>query len=167
MSDEKKEKDGSFDPGCITDIQDKLLSHNYVLRAFATLLTTSGLSDFATQYPTDVHSDSNHEAEALRFGLSQIIDLYLAHQESILAEYVDQYHKSDIALVRWAKFAIESVERRAFCTKEGAIKELREAVANLDTVINRDGELKGKADEMKETCMKYLKQMTEKVKECG
>lgn len=158
MSEEKK-KEGSFDPGCITDIQDKLLSHNYVLRAFATLLMSSDLSDFATQYPTDVHSESNYEADALRFGLSQIIDLYLAHQERIIEEYVDQYHKSDICLVRYAKFIIDAAGHGAYTSKDVAIRELRKEAANLDTVINRDGELKEKAEELKETCMKYLKQL--------
>ena len=156
---EEKRKEGSFDPGCITDIQDKLLSHNYVLRAFATLLTSSDLSNFATQYPTDIHSESNYEADTLRFGLSQIIDLYLAHQERILEEYVDQYHNSDIGLVKWAKSAIEMVEQGAFTKKEAAINKLCETIATLDTVINRNGELKEKAEGLKETCVKYLKQL--------
>lgn len=154
---EEKGKEGSFDPGCVTDIQDKLLSNNYALKAFASLLGSSELSDFADHYPADVYKESNYEADALRFGLSQIIDLYLTHQERIIEEYVDQYHKSDICLVKWAKSTIDMVERGAFTTKDAAINPLREAVGNLDIVINRDGELKGKTEEIKETCMKYLK----------
>lgn len=167
MSNEIKEKEGSFDPGCVADIQDKLLSNNYALKALASLLMSSDLSDFADQYPADVYRESNYEAEALRFGLSQIIDFYLAHQEQILKEYVDQYHKSDINMVRRSKNVVEDMNKGAFRTKEAAIKALREAVENLDTVINHDGELKGKAEELKEMCMVYLKPLAGKSKENG
>jgi hypothetical protein len=166
MSEEKK-KEGSFDPRCVADIYDKLDSHSYALRALGTLLKSSDFNELSDDSAGDLPVTHPDHPCNLRWGLSQIIDLYLAHQERILMEYVDQYHKSDIALVRWAKFAIEMVERRAFCTKEGAIKELREAVANLDTVINRNGEFKGKANEMKETCMGYLKQLAGEEAEGG
>lgn len=156
---EEKEKEGSFDPGCITDLQNKLLSHNYALKAFAVLLQSSDLSDFATQYPTDVSREHNYEADALRFGLLQIIDLYLAHQESIIAGYVDQYNKSDINLVRESESLIGMVDHDAFNSKDAANNALREAMEHLDIVINRNGELKEKAVELKETCMGYLKRL--------
>ncbi|MCC6325703.1 MAG: hypothetical protein DCC43_14590 [Candidatus Brocadia sp.] len=90
---EAKKKEGSFDPGCITDLQDKLLSHHYALRAFAVLLQDSDLTDFATQYPTPGCEERNYEAEALRLGLSQIIELYLEHQERIIEKHVEQYER--------------------------------------------------------------------------
>ncbi len=166
MSEEKK-KEGSFDPGCITDIQDKLLSNNYALKAFASLLNSSDLSDFANQYPADVYRENNYEAEALRFGLSQIIDLYLAHQEQIIKEYVDQYFKSDMYLVGHTKAIIDNFSLGAYTSRDVAIRELHEEVANLDTVINRDGELKGKGEELKETCLKHLEQLAKKAKGNG
>lgn len=164
---EEKKKEGSFDPGCVADIQDKLLSNNYALKALASLLNSSDLSDFADQYPADVYRENNYEAEALRFGISQIIDLYLAHQEQIIKEYVDQYFKSDMHLVGHTKVIINDFRLSNYTSKDVAIRELREEIANLDTVINRDGELKGKAEELKETCMRYLEQLTAKAKKGG
>lgn len=164
---EEMKKEGCFDPECITDIQDKLLSNNYALKAFAALLASSDLHDFANQYPADIYRDNNYNAEALRLGLSQIIDLYLEHQERIIDEYVDQYHKSDTCLVRWVKSAIDMVERGAFTTKDAAINKLRETIDDLDIVIKRGGELKEKAEELKGYCMTYLKPMTGKTKENG
>lgn len=164
MSEEKK-KEGSFDPRCVADIYDKLDSHSYALRALGTLLKSSDFNDLSDDSAGDLPVTHPDHPCNLRWGLSQIIDLYLAHQERVIMEYVDQYHKSDIALIKWAKSAIEMVEQGAFRTKEGAIKELREALEKLNIVINRDEELKGKAEEIKETCMGYLKQLAEKAKE--
>lgn len=165
MSDEKKDekkKEGSFDPGCVADIYDKLSSHNYALRAFAALLMSSNLRDFADQRLADTLKSDNFEASNLRWGLSQIIDLYLAHQERILEEYVDQYHESDICLMKWAKSAIDAVDHGAFTTKDAAMNKLRETVEDLTIVINRNGELKEEAEKLKSYCTDYIKQMTGK-----
>lgn len=163
-NDEKK-KEGSFDPRCIADIYDKLDSHSYALRALGTLLKSSDFNELSDDSAGDLPVTHPDHPCNLRWGLSQIIDLYLAHQEQILAEYVDQYHKSDIALVRHTKFIIDAISQGAYRSKDVAIRELREEVANMDTVINRNGEFKGKAEEMKETCMGYLKQLAGKAKE--
>lgn len=64
--------------------------------------------------------------------------------------------------MKWAKSAIDMVEHDAFNTKDAAINKLREITENLDIVINRDGELKEKAAELKETCMEYLKRLAGK-----
>lgn len=162
MSEEKKEKEGSFDPRCVADIYDKLSAHNYALRAFGALLQSSDLFSFADQNLADTMKSNNFEAADLRWGLSQIIDLYLAHQESILAGYVDQYSKSDICLMRRAKYLIGSMDRGGYQTKNVAIRELREAADILDTVISHDGELKEKAEELKSRCMEYLQPLTGK-----
>lgn len=166
MSEEKK-KEGSFDPRCVADIYDKLDCHSYALRALGTLLKSSALADFADQDLEDTMESDDFEKANLRWGLSQIIDLYLAHQERIVNEYVDQYFKSDMYLVGHAKFIIDNFSLGAYTSKDVAIRELRKEVANLDIVINRDGELKEKAEEIKETCMRYLKQLAGKVKEGG
>lgn len=164
MSEEKK-KEGSFDPRCVADIYDKLDSHSLVLRALGSLLKSSDFNDLSDDSAGDLPvTDLDHPCN-LRWGISQIIDLYLAHQERIIKEYVDQYFKSDINLVRHAKFIIDAVGNGAYTSRDVAIRELREEVASLDTVINRDGELKGKAEELKETCVGYLKQLAEKAKE--
>lgn len=170
MSNDKKEekgKEGSFDPGCVGDLCDKLSGHNYALRAFAALLRSSDLHDFADQDLADSMKSDDFEAANLRWGLAQIIELYIDHQERILKGYVEQYFKSDYELVRWSKSIIGMVDQGAFTTNTAAINKLREAVENLDIVIGRDGELKEKAMELKETCMKYLKRLAGKTKESG
>lgn len=121
------------------------------MRAFAALLRSSDLADFADQGLSDTLKSNDFETSNLRWGLSQIIDLYLAHQESILSGYVGQYHKSDYELVRRSKYLIGMVDQGAFSTKDAAINALREAVGNLSVVIDRDGELKEKARELKES----------------
>lgn len=169
MSEEKKDekkKEGSFDPRCVAAIYDKLSSHNYALRAFAALLRSSDLFDFADERLAATLKSDNHEASNLRWGLSQIIDLYLAHQERIVEEYVDQYHESDICLMKWAKVAIDAVDQGAFITKDAAINKLQEAIKNLNIIINRNGELKEEAEKLKTYCMTYIKRMTGK-KESG
>lgn len=166
MSEEKK-KEGSFDPRCVADIYDKLDSHSYALRALGTLLKSSALADFADQDLEDTMKSDDFEKANLRWGLSQIIDLYLAHQERIVNEYVDQYFKSDMYLVGHAKFIIDDFRLGNYTSKDVAMRKLREEVANLDTVINRDGELKGKAGELKETCLKHLEQLAKNAKGDG
>ncbi|MCK6469395.1 MAG: hypothetical protein L6Q53_14545 [Candidatus Brocadia sinica] len=162
---EKKKKEGSFDPRCIADIYDKLDSHSYALRALGNLIKTSDFNELSDDSAGDLPLSHPDHPSNLRWGISQIIDLYLAHQERILKEYVDQYFKSDMYLVGHAKFIIDAVDRGAYTSRDVAIRELREEVANLDTVINRNGELKEKAKELKETCMRCLKQL--KGKEMG
>lgn len=170
MSDEKKDeknKEGSFDPKCVADIYDKLSSHNYALRAFGALLKSSDFNELSDDSAGDLPvTHPNHPCN-LRWGLSQIIDLYLAHQESILEGYVEQYHKSDYALMRRSKFLIELVDQGAFTTKEAAINALREAMGILSVIIDRGGELKEEAEKLKNYCMNYIRQMTGKGKESG
>lgn len=162
---EVKEKEGSFDPGCVADIYDKLSSHNYALRAFAALLQSSDLFDFADERLAATLKSDNHEASSLRWGLSQIVDLYLEHQERIVEEYVDQYHKSDICLMKWAKYVINEMDRGVFPTKGMAINKLQEAMKNINIIITRNGELKEEAEKLKNCCMNYIKQMTGKANE--
>jgi hypothetical protein len=164
---EEKEKEGSFDPRCVADIYDKLSGHNYALRALGALLRSSALDDFADPLLGETLKSDNFKAADLRWGLSQIIDLYLAHQEMILKGYVDQYFKSDYELVRRSKSIIEMVDQGGFTTKDAAANALREAVGNLSVVIDRGGALKENAEKLKEECLTYLRQLRGKVAEGG
>ena len=125
---EEKRKKGEFDPEVIKDIYDTLTTHNLALRAFGTLLRSSDLSEFVDQGLADTLKSNNFEKANLRWGLQQIIELYLAHQERILLEYVDQYHKSDIWLTKRASAYISMFEQGAFKSWEVAINQLREAL---------------------------------------
>lgn len=153
---EKTKKEGEFDPEVINDIYDEMHSHNFALRAFGTLLRHSDLVDFADTTGKDF------DAYTLRCGLSQIIELYLSHQERLLSAHVEQYKKSDAHLVKQARISISVVEQGAFRSKEVAVNHLRDAVNDLDIVIERNGELQDKAMDLKRICLDYIKQLSEK-----
>ncbi|MDN3512323.1 MAG: hypothetical protein NG784_13620 [Candidatus Jettenia sp.] len=159
---EMKEKEGSFDPGCVADIYDKLSNYNHALRALGVLLKSSDFNELSDDSAGDLPVTHHDHPCNLRWGLSQIIDLYLAHQERILEEYVDQYHESDIYLIKRAKSAIDAVDHGAFTTKDAVMNKLRETIEDLTIVINRNGELKEEAEKLKSYCMTYIKQMTGK-----
>lgn len=160
---EKKEKELDFEPGDVSDIYDKLSNHSFALRAFGALLRSSDLNDFADagygEGCRDPHMGSN-----LRWGLEQIIELYLAHQESILSEHLDAYHTSDTALVRRARSLISMVEQGAFVSREVSATRLRETISDLDIVINRNGDLQETALQLKGVCLNYLEQLKGKGK---
>ncbi len=158
MAEDKRE--GDFDPGCVTEIYNTLTDHNFALRAFGALLRSSNLAEFADQDLADrLAPVKNTQADNLRWGLSQLIELYLGHQEQVLSGYVDQYHKSDVWLTKRAADLISMVDQGAFISREVAANNLREAVSNLDIVISRGGEMREKAEALKETCMGYIRQL--------
>lgn len=158
----KEKKEGEFDPEVVNDIYDEMHSHNFALRAFGTLLKSSDLSDFADRSLGDSLKSNNFEAADLRWGLSQIIELYLSHQERLLSAHVEQYKKSDAHLVRQGQRSISMIEQGAFVSREVAINHLRDAVNDLDIVIERNGELQDKAMQLKRICLDYIKQLSEK-----
>ena len=156
---EDTEREGEFDPGCVENIYEEINNHNFALRAFGALLRSSDLMDFCNQ---SYGEGREGKAEDLRWGLGQIIDLYLAHQERILSEYVDRYDKSDMALVGRARITLNMIGQRAYRTREAAATNLREAASCLDIVIGRGGELKCQAEELKGKCMELLNAATGK-----
>lgn len=158
-TEEKKEKKPDFEPGDVSDIYDKLSKHSFALQAFGALLRSSDLNDFADAAYGESHKD---KASNIRWGLSQIIELYLGHQERILSEHLDEYHKSDTALIKRGKITISMVEQGAFISRDVSANKLRAAISNLDIVINRRGDLEEKAHELKGVCLKYIDQLTGK-----
>ncbi len=153
----KKKPD--FEPGDVLDIYDKLSTHSFALQAFGALLRSSDLNDFADAAYGEGHRDT---ASNMRWGLSQIIELYLDYQERILSEHLDEYRKSDTALIKWAKNSISMVEQRAFVSREVAAAKLKETIADLDIVIDRNGDLQDTALQLKGVCLKYIDQLTGK-----
>ncbi len=145
----KMDRKGDFDPGCVTEIYNTLTGHNFALRAFGALLRSSDLTDFSEDGYRDPNAPGNRNAEELRYGLSQLIELYLAHQEQVLTGYVDQYHESDIWLIKRSADLISMIEQGAFISREIMANELREAISMLDIVIARGGDLVEKAAAMK------------------
>lgn len=129
--------EGYFDPEAVVEIYDEMSLHSLSLKAVASLLK---------------ESSSDHEDGDPRYGLSQIIEMYIERQESILRKYVDQYENSNIALTESAESTIQMIKEGAFTSKEVATVHLREAIHNLDIVIGRNGGFKGKAEKLKAEC---------------
>jgi hypothetical protein len=153
----EKEKKPDFEPGDVSDIYDKLSAHSFALKAFGELLRTSDLNAFTDDAYGKEHPDT---ASNMRWGLSQIIELYLDHQERILSEHLDEYHKSDAVLIKRAKISLSMVEQGTFTSRKVSANNLRKAISNLDIVINQRGDLEGKAHELKSVCLKYIEQLT-------
>ncbi len=162
----EKEKELDFEPGDVSDIYNKLFNHSFALRAFGALLKSSGLRDFSDESDL-LDSPRDDRRLSLRWGLEQIIELYLAHQESILSEHLDAYHTSDTALVRRARSLIIMVEQGAFISRKVSATRLRETITDLDIVIERRGDLEEKAHELKGVCLKYIEQLTGEKKAPG
>lgn len=144
-----------FEPGDVSDIYDKLTNHSCALRAFGLLLKSSDLNDFA--------DEMNSNSEQARWGLNQIIEMYLSHQDSVLSEHLDQYCKSDIVLIRQAKIVCNHIDQGAYESTNGEINALRKAIEKLDIVIKRNADLAGRAKELKGICFDYIDQLTKPV----
>lgn len=144
---------GDFDPGCVIEIYDTLTEHNYALRAFGALLRSSDLTDFNSENCIP-GSLAEIKADDLRYGLSQIIEVYIAKQEQILNSYVDQYEESDFWRIKRASQLISLAG--AYASNEMADVELREAHILLENVIARGGDLSLKAASMKESILQRI-----------
>lgn len=153
-----QKKEGSFDPGRICDLSDELNNHSYVLKAFAALLRESSLFEFSVD-----PGDFDREKEDLRWGLQQIVDMYIEKQESIIEKYTTEYWNSDIRLVESAKGFLSMIKEGAFMPGTDITERLKEHMNNLDTVISRDGELRDDAEALKRTFTKLSKESSTQV----
>lgn len=138
---EDKEVEGDFHPGAVIDIYDDLTNHALALRAFGALLHSSDLSDFADQYPGERMQPEDSGKSSLRWGLQQMIDLYLNHQERVLSGYVEKYQNSNQVFIEDAQKIISSIERGAYSLNfQDGLKSLKKALELLDIVKNRDAD---------------------------
>lgn len=146
-----KQKEGEFDETLVGALCDELRSHSHALKALGELICSSSFfSGFA--------DDSSGEGESanLRWGLQQMIDLYLDRQEKILDEYKEKYECFDLVLLKKGENTLKIVEEGAFVGKEAAHDALRRAVSFLDVVMERENEYKEKAGVIKGKCEAYL-----------
>ncbi len=155
MKEMEKKKEGEYDPECIADLRDEILGYDFALRAVAALLKESSLGCFSDELYGE---KMKHEAADLRWGLSQVIELCLDRQEKTLSDYADQYHNSDQYIVKRASDVINMIEHGAFNSIHASVERMRENIASLDIVINRDGELKSKALHLRDICQSYVAQ---------
>lgn len=154
---EAKSKEDDFNNNIILDIQSEFIHFNNSLRALGALLKSSNLYDFADEdLANSINPEKNEESENLRWGLSQLINLCLDHQEKILSKYCDQYLESDFYLMEHSRVSINLIESGALRTQDDVKNSLNKTVVSLDTIINRGGILKLQAEKMKEICLKHM-----------
>lgn len=147
---EAKRKEGEFDEFIMGNMCNALEEHTFALAALAELITTSTLEAFAEE------AGGYHSGENLRLGLLKIFELYLERQQKIQEEYLEKFDNLDLVLLKRGKTLLELVKEGAFNKKEKAQEKLHDAIAFLDVVIEREGELKPAAEKVKGACAERL-----------
>ncbi|ODS33547.1 MAG: hypothetical protein SCARUB_01281 [Candidatus Scalindua rubra] len=139
-------------------IYDELHLHSFALKAFGALLNSSDLWSLADEDLASRLKSDNFEASNLRAGLQQIIELYLAQQEKILNEGIENMDGGDDWFIKRVRNIISMEKEGSFLSKKGAINELRGAIVFMDVVINRngDGREKNIAVELRDECLKKI-----------
>lgn len=148
----------------IHDLCNELEEHFHALRAFGVLLKGADLCEFAdiafhTLSPGD---QLDGDALELRWGLSQIIDMYLEKQKRILSKACG-FQNDDLDVINRAEHAINLVGQSYDGTKtDGLYKRLEKAVKDLDNVINEEGDFAEKARKLKKNADGYIKMENER-----
>lgn len=132
-------------------LREIITEDNTALRALGALLRTARLADF----DRDAYYDRKDEADRLQHGLCQLVNLYLEKQERVLDTYAEQYQSSDEYVLEQAAGVWEAVKQGAFLTGYGAKRRLREVLTDLETVIERDGQGRPRAEELKAAILQH------------
>jgi hypothetical protein len=152
----------------MSDLAQELFNHSYALKAFGALIGNSGLSYFA-----DIELDQylaptkNINAANMRWGLSQLLDLYLEKQERIVSAYTDRYNQCDYIILTDAEKGIDLCKQGMWNTYEAATEALESGILNLDGVIERSDEFRDRAKIARNEALeliRYLKGKTGVVK---
>lgn len=137
------------------ELFDTIHEKNHALRAFGALLRTADLSEF-------VHgnfvkgSPGESEAESIQYGLSQIVNLYLADQEQTVEAFADEYHESDEWLISSASSTIKLFEEGIWNPGHIPMDRFSEALEGLETVIARNPTLSPIAVALKASIIKHI-----------
>lgn len=145
------QKEGEFDIQLVGNMYDELDHQSSVLEALGMLIATSSLTGFSSENGNDNLSDS------LRWGIQQIIELYLEKKKRILHEYSERFNNFDLVILESGKRVFETFLQGADRTREGKVESLKRAIESFDIVIERGGALKAEAEEVKRQCEAYLK----------
>ncbi|MDH3973334.1 MAG: hypothetical protein OEV42_03550 [Deltaproteobacteria bacterium] len=148
---EAKPKKGEFDIWLVGNMYDALDQQSSVLEALGMLIATSCLTGFSSENGSDNRSDS------LRWGIQQIIELYLEKKKRILTEYSEKFNDFDLVIFQRGKNQLQSVLQGSCITRASEEKPLKSAMESFDIVIGRGGPLKGEAEELKRQCEARLK----------
>lgn len=135
----------------MNDLWDDLKALSHVLEAFGTLLRTSSLFSFADE-----------DEGCLRWGFSQIIDLYLEKQERITSEYADKYNKSNYILLTHAEKGLKNCKDGMFNTVDATVNFLKKDIKDLDVIIAHSVEFSERAQKAKKMIMDFIRQLKKK-----
>jgi len=128
---------------------------NNALRAFGALLRTADLSGFDSG---NYIPEKKDEAESLQWGLSGLIDLYLADLEQTGEAFADEYHDGDIWLIESASSTIRLFEEGMWNRGHIPMENFSNAIEGLNTVIARNPVLMPVAEAIKASIMKHIPQ---------
>ncbi len=128
----------------IQELHEKLSHHSFALRAFGALLETSNLNEFS--------DNSSPQAEDLRYGLAQIIDLYLARQQHLIAGTLPKNSNDDRGQLLWAQVTMDHVREGYYNTKEAALQDMHKVSVTLNELIRKSSEYGDRAQELKDEC---------------
>jgi len=133
--DEKEKEKGSklerFEPEQVSRLYDTLTNANWALRAFGALLESADLE----MHFCDTHVDGS----SYRWGLNQIVELYLDHQERKLDEFRIKTLNSPEALIKSAETSCEMIRQGCWNSHEVALEHVRRKIKDMNMVISEFG----------------------------
>ena len=120
-----------FDFAGINRLYDIFSSDSWALRAFGALLETADLGR---------HFGNEHvDGAEYRWGLNQIVEMYLEKQERKLNEIQMKHSNSPEAFIKKALTTYEMVSHGAYKSHEVGLEEVRKAINKINLVISEFG----------------------------
>ena len=130
---ESKRKLEKFDFSWFFEFCNEFSSDNLALKAFGTLLESSNLSDFTNDEP-------DPEAEDLRFGLKDIVELCINRHKLKAEKLSDRIYNTPEYVIKRSKNAYKMTREGCWATHVVALKETRMVINDINEVILRFGE---------------------------
>lgn len=128
---EKKIKLERFDSAEINRLYDIFSSDSWALRAFGALLETADLGR---------HFGNEHvDGAEYRWGLNQIVEMYLEKQERKLNEIQMKHSNSPEAFIKDALTTYEMINQGAYRSHEVGLEKVRKALNKINLVISEFG----------------------------
>lgn len=143
-------KEGVFNQWFMGDLCDELHQHSHVLEALSELIASSSMTGFSNENRAEEYSANR------RWGIQQIIELYLDQQKRILDEYMERFHNFDLVILEKGKNQLESVLKGVYIKKADEVEPLKKAIEYLDIIIERGGDFTAEAVAVKGECKDYL-----------
>ncbi len=110
---------------------DELTGGNWAIRAFGALLESADLEN--------KFGSSHSDGAEYRWGLNQIIELYIDHQEKKLNEFLDKISNRPEEVIKVAESSCEMIRNGAFLSAEAALETCRKGLDRINRVIAEFG----------------------------